>query len=126
MRDRRSIDPSIITLLRRQAGNWNWDNVDGPIRYQVVDKGRSVKLQWKLLLKGTHLTLEKVRQQVNLINLRQTTDQLKGKKQRAEVYFSRYSRGYFSRDSCCPARNAECDRCNKTGHEKCQTKGDRM
>ena len=49
-----------ITRLRRQAENCNWDNADEPIRDQVIDKRRSADLRRKLLLKGTHLTLEKV------------------------------------------------------------------
>ena len=136
------------------------------MRDQVIDKCRSAELRRKLLLKGTHLTLEKVqeiarsfeavdiqlnamigveedRQQVNRIEQRETSDQFKGKEAKARCY--RCDReGYFSRDSCCPARNAECQRCHKIGHfakfcqtktvtrkkdflhEMCQTKGDRM
>ena len=51
-----------ITRLRRQAENCNWDNADEPIRDQVIDKCRSADLRRKLLLKGTHLTLEKVQE----------------------------------------------------------------
>ena len=51
-----------ITRLRRQADNCNWDNADELIRHQVIDKCRSADLQRKRLLKGTHLTLEKVQE----------------------------------------------------------------
>ena len=155
-----------ITRLRRQAENCNWDNADEPFRDQVIDKCRSADLRRKLLLKGTHLTLDKVqeiarsfeavdiqwktmsgveedRQQVNRIAQGETADQFKGKEAKARCY--RCDReGHFSRDSCCPARNAECQRCRKIEHfakvckpklspqtkdflyEMCQTKGNRM
>ena len=117
-----------ITRLRRQAENCNWDNADEPIRDQVIDKCRSADLRRKLLLKGTHLTLEKVqeiaryfeavdiqlkamtgaeedRQQVNRIEQGGTADQSKVKETKARCY--RCDReGHLSRDSCCPARNA--------------------
>ena len=135
-----------ITRLRRQAENCNWDNADEPIRDQVIDKCRSADLRRKLLLKGTHLTLEKVqeiarsfeavdiqlkamtgaeedRQQVNRIEQGGTADQFKAKETKARCY--RCDReGHLSRDSCCPARNAECQRCHKIGHfaKVCQTK----
>ena len=135
-----------ITRLRRQGENCNWDNADEPIRDQVIDKCRSADLRRKLLLKGTHLTLEKVQeiarsfeavdiqfktmtgvdedcQQVSRIEQGETADQFKGKEAKARCY--RCDReGHFSRDSCCPARNAECQRCHKIGHfaKVCQTK----
>ena len=80
-------------------------------------------------MKGAHLTLEKVqeiarsfeavdiqlkamtsveedRQQVNRIEQEETADQFKGKEAKARCY--RCDReGHFSRDSCCPAGNAE-------------------
>ena len=155
-----------ITRLRRQAGNCNWDNADEPIRDQVIDKCGSADLRRKLLLKGTHRTLVKAqeiaqsfeavdiqlkpmtgveedRQQVNCITQGKTADLFKGKEGKARCY--RCDReGNFSRDSSCPARNAECQRCHKMGHfakvcqtkvtpktkdflhKMCQTKGDRM
>ena len=117
-----------------------------PIRDQVIDKRRSADLRRKLLLKGTHLTLEKVqeiarsfeavdiqlnamtsveedRQQVNRIEQGEAADQSKGKEVKATCY--RCDReGHFSSDSCCPARNAECQRCHKIGHfaKVCQTR----
>ncbi|PFX25919.1 Retrovirus-related Pol polyprotein from transposon opus [Stylophora pistillata] len=135
-----------ITRLRHQAENCNWDNADEPIRDQVIDKCRSDDLRRKLLLKGTHLTLEKVqeiarsfeavdiqlktmtgveddRQQVNRIERGETAVQFKGRETKAKCY--RCDReGHFSRDSCCPARNAECQRCHKIGNfaKVCQTK----
>ena len=124
-----------ITRLRRQAENCNWDNADEPIRDQVIDKCKLAELRRKLLLKGTHLTLGKVQeiarsfeaveiqlkamkgaeedQQVNRIEKRETVDQFTGAKGRC---FRCDREGHFSRDSCCPARNAECRRCHKVGH----------
>lgn len=134
-----------ITRLRRQAENCNWDNADEPIRDQVIDKCKSAELRRKLLLKGTHLTLGKVQeiarsfeaveiqlkamkgaeedQQVNRIEKRETADQFTGRGAKGRCF--RCDReGHFSRDSCCPARNAECRRCHKVGHfaKVCQSK----
>ncbi|PFX17108.1 Vacuolar protein sorting-associated protein 26B-B [Stylophora pistillata] len=135
-----------ITRLRHQAENCTWDNKDEPIRDQVIDKCRSDDLRRKLLLKGTHLTLEKVqeiarsfeavdiqlktmtgveddRQQVNRIERGETAVQFKGRETKAKCY--RCDReGHFSPVSCCPARNAECQRCHKIGHfaKVCQIK----
>ena len=118
-----------ITRLRHQAENCNRANADEPIRDQVIDKCSSADLRGKLLLKGTHLTLEKVqeiarsfeavdiqlkamtsveedRQQVNLDEQEETADLFKGKEAKARCY--RCDReGHFSRDSCCPTGNAE-------------------
>ena len=101
-----------------------WDNADEPIRDRVIDKCRSADLRRKLLLKGTHLTLEKGqeiarsfeavdiqlramtgveedRQQVIRIEQGETADQFKGKEAKARCYpFDR--EGHFGRDSCCP------------------------
>ena len=87
--------------------------------------------------------VEEDRQQVNRIEQGETADQFKGKEAKARCY--RCDReSHFSRDNCCPGRNAECQRCHKIGHflkfaklklapetrdflhEMCQTKGDRM
>ena len=98
-----------ITRLRRQPENCTWDNPAEPIRNQAIDKCRSADLRPKLLLKGTHLTLEKVqqnarsfeavdiqlramtgaeedRQQVNRIEQGETADQFKGKGAKASCY----------------------------------------
>ena len=95
-----------ITRLRCQAQNCNWDNADEPIHDQIIDKCRSADLGRRLLLEGTHLTLEKVqeialcfeavdiqlktmngveedRQQVNRIEQGETADQFKGKEAKA-------------------------------------------
>ena len=132
-----------ITRLRRQAENCNWDNADDPIRDQVIDMCTSAHLWRKLLLKGTHLTLQEIarsfeavdiqlkamtgaeedRQQLNRIEQGGTADQFKGNEAKARCY--RCDReGHLSCDSCCPARNAECQRCHKIGHftKVCQTK----
>ncbi|KAJ7391098.1 hypothetical protein OS493_020122 [Desmophyllum pertusum] len=98
----------------------------------------------KLLIKGTHLTLEKVQeisrsfeavdiqlkamsgaedQQVNRVEHRETADQFKGREAKGRCF--RCDReGHFSRDRCCPARNAECQKCHKIGHfaKDCQNK----
>ena len=137
-----------MTRLRRQVENCNWDNADEPLRDQVIDKCGSANLRRKLLLKGTHLTLVKAqeiaqsfeavdnqlkamtgveedRQQVNRIEQGKTADLFKGKGAKARCYRCD-TEGNFSRDSCCPARNAECQRCHKMGHfaKVCQTKSD--
>lgn len=96
------------------------------------------------MIKGTHLTLEKVQeisrsfeavdiqlkamseaeaQQVNRVNYRESADQFKGREAKGRCF--RCDReGHFSRDRCCPARNAECQKCHKIGHfaKDCQTK----
>ena len=80
----------------------------------------AVDIQLKVM---THL--EGDRQQVNRIEQGETADQFKGKEAKARCY--RCDReGHFSRDSCCPARNAECQWCHKMGHfaKVCQTKSD--
>ena len=62
-------------------------------------------------------------QQVNRIEQGETADQFKEKEAKARCY--RCDRkSHFSRDSSCPARNAECQRCHKIGHfaKVCQTK----
>ena len=51
-----------ITQLRHQAENCSWDDADELIRDQVIDKCRSADLRRKLLLKETHVTLEKVQE----------------------------------------------------------------
>ena len=66
---------------------------------------------------------EEDRQQLNRIEQGGTADQFKGNEAKARCY--RCDReGHPSRDSCCPARNAECQRCHKIGHftKVCQTK----
>ena len=83
----------------------------------------SAHLWRKLLLKGTHLTLQEIarsfeavdiqlkamtgaeedRQQVNRTEQGETADQFKGKDLKGRYY--RCDReGHFSRDSCCPAK----------------------
>ena len=67
--------------------------------------------------------VEEERQQVNRIDQRETADQCKEKQAKGRCFRCDRER-HFSRDSCCPARNAECHKCHKIGHfpKVCQTK----
>ena len=118
----RSLKQDKQTIRQLQLGK-----SDEPIRDQVIDKCRSSELRRKLLIKGTDLTLAKVQeiarsfeavdiqlkaicgeeQQVNRVYHKETADQYKSRGGKGRCY--RCDReGHFSRDRCCPARNAEC------------------
>lgn len=83
----------------------NWENADERIHDMVIDKCRSSELRTKLLIKGTHLTLGKVREiarsfedvdihlktmsgveKVNRDEHRESTDQFKGGEARGRCF----------------------------------------
>ena len=126
-----------IAKLRKQAENCNFANADVDIRDQVIDKCRSSALRRKLLGKE-NLTLKKVQDlarameavdlqskkmggssndieslEVNKVFQKLSTQTPKSAKGRC---YRCDREGHFSKDKCCPARQAVCGKCNKTGH----------
>ena len=142
-----------IARLRKQAQNCNFTSPDIDIRDQVIDKCRSSELRRKLLAKE-NLTLQKVQEvarSMEAVNLQAKTmgaqdstssteeslgvnkvaltpppkppKQQKGKKRQGRCYRCGQE-GHFSKDTCCPARQAVCTKCKKVGHyaSVCKTK----